>query len=704
VGTYKAEVFLASRFDEFKALRAALVLEIAKMKHLAPVDLNDGYARQRPPLAECLSRVRAAEFMILLLGDSYGPNAPGKTESFTHLEYLEAARDGSKTSVLAYRLRGLGAPNERAIPEAWLRELEERHTCCTLAGDAPAALASEIVKHLQLALFEHRFDNVSEGNDDLPDALVEGVFDDSETDALDAVEAGARGEDGGPGPETDDLDPSSMVQGPAATAALEQRNEAIRATELGEYGIAMQHLRRALELRPLDGLSSFLLARLYVAARRQDRLGEAVNLADRAARIASDEGAPFRASDAYILAARARTKMGDFAAAHGYVDRALEQRPDFAKAHLERARVFCREKKPAEAFDSVRSAFRRHNPSLYQALRDPQLSSIRGSLLDMLRKETSNWAQEVQRLLDVERQLRRLVGGEVPPGEAVAPGEKLQRLSRLGQESIARQRDVVSLLLASAERAHQDSLPETRDSAAARISGGIRRTERDLATALTGVDTATRALAEATKLPRLVDWTVAVPPAVAALLAYFVPWTGPAVMLLVAGLGLGLKNLWRSKQRLDVARARLASAETRLEQATNRRSLLENTLTEEKAELEVLRERGEQAQATARKALDIFERHSLSMPGRYQPYSNLRRARPGKLVRISTRTVDEFEKAYRRRIERDESRFWVEVAGTLDGFALYEVTAKSPAVIRLSRRNAYQPPPESARPPQIESM
>jgi tetratricopeptide (TPR) repeat protein len=703
VGTNKAEVFLASRFDEFKALRAELVREIARMKYLAPVDLNDGYARQRPPLSECLSRVRAAEFMILLLGDSYGPNAPGRTESFTHLEYAEAVRDGSNTCVLVYRLRGLGAANDRAIPEAWLRELEERHTCSPLAGEAPA-VASEIIKHLCVALFEHRFDQVSEGDDDLSGDLAEGVFDDSEADALDAVEAAARGEDGGPGSEAGELDPSAMVQGPAATAALEQRNEAIRATELREYGIAMQHLRRALELRPLDGLSSFLLARLYVAARRQDRLGEAVNLADRAARIAWDEQSPYRAAVAYILAARARTKMGDIAAAHDYVDRALELRPDFAKAHLERARVFCHEKKAGEAVDAVRAAFRYHNPSLYQALRDPHLSSIRGSLRDMLRKETSNWAQEVQRLLDVERQLRGLVGGEVPPGEAVAPGERLQRLSRLGQESIARQRDVVSLLLASAERAHQDSLPETRDSAAARISGGIRRTERDLATALTGVDTATRALAEAAKLPRLVDWTVAVPPAVAASLAYFVPWTGPAVMLVVAGLGLGLRSLWRSKQRLDVSRGRLASAETRLEQATNRRSLLENTLTEEKAELEVLRERGEQAQATARKALDIFERHSLSMPGRYQPYSNLRRAHPGKLVRISTRTVDEFEKAYRRRIERDESRFWVEVAGTLDGFALYEVTAKSSAVIRLSRRNAYQPPPESARPPQIESM
>jgi len=43
---------------------------------IPPIDLNDGNVSHRPPLAECLGYVRRVEFMILLLGDTYGSLAP----------------------------------------------------------------------------------------------------------------------------------------------------------------------------------------------------------------------------------------------------------------------------------------------------------------------------------------------------------------------------------------------------------------------------------------------------------------------------------------------------------------------------------------------------------------------------------------------------------------------------------------------------
>jgi hypothetical protein len=100
----KTAVFLASRFEEFQELRELIKRKITDWpgKQLSAVDLNDGNVSHRPPLAECLGYLRRAEFMILLLGDTYGGLAPKSDKSFTHLEYEEAVREGSNTRVLVF--------------------------------------------------------------------------------------------------------------------------------------------------------------------------------------------------------------------------------------------------------------------------------------------------------------------------------------------------------------------------------------------------------------------------------------------------------------------------------------------------------------------------------------------------------------------------------------------------------------------------
>ncbi|HET7539434.1 MAG TPA: DUF4062 domain-containing protein [Polyangiaceae bacterium] len=689
VATQKATVFIASRFDEFAELRKALVLELAATKPMAAVDLNDGYARHEPPLAECLARVRGADLMVLLLGESYGPNAPGKNKSFTHLEYDEAARDGSKTRLLVYRVGGGGREGERRTPDEWLRELQEKHTPKELLARDPGARASEITKHLFAALYDLRFGKVSDDDDEYESDLdeAEDAFDDDEIESLDAVDAEARGEAGDP---LEDLPAGSETRRPAAAAAIEQRLEAERATRLGEYGVAIQHLRKALDFRPLDGLANFWLARLYIVLNREDRLGEAVNLAERAARIARDEQRPYRASRSQLLAARALTAMKHFPDAHRAVDVALEQKPDFAKAYIERARVFCAEQKGASAVAAVREAFLHHSRSLPQALRDPHLEAIRPGLRDLLREQTAIWQRDVARLLAIESWLSTQL--DPPVAEPVAPPaahENLHKLRQLGQASVSRQRELVATLVSAAKRRYLDSLPETSGSTAAKLVADIARAEQQLGTLREREREAARTLEAARKLPFPVNAQVVASIVIAGATALQVPWTWAVYVVLGIGLLFTVQGSWHSWLRRKHASSTLAAASQRHSDLVRICADAEASLATRRAEHGELQSAGERARAKAQAAVEAFEQRALSMPSRYQPYPNLRRARPQKLVRVSAKSVEQFEQFYRRRIEKEAAPAWLGEAQPSDGFALYRVVSVSPTAIRLSRARVY---------------
>ncbi|HET9933807.1 MAG TPA: DUF4062 domain-containing protein [Polyangiaceae bacterium] len=689
MGTQKAVVFIASRFGEFSELRKALVLEIAATKPMTPVDLNDGYARHEPPLAECLARVRGADLMVLLVGDSYGPNAPGKSKSFTHLEYDEAARDGSKTRLLVYRFSSSGVrEGDRRVPDEWLRELEEKHTPKRLGVVTdPKARASEITKHLFAALYDLRFDEPSEDEDEADLDAAEDAFDDAEIDSLDAIDAEARGETGDPASE---LPAGSETRRPAAAASIEQRTEAERATRLGEYGVAIQHLRKALELRPLDGLANFLLARLYVVLNREDRLGEAVNLAERAARIAGDDQLPYRAARSHLLAARALTAMRHFPDAHRAVDAALEEAPDFAKAHIERARVFCAEEKASQAVAAVREGFRHHSRSLQDALRDPHLEEIRSSLRELLREQTAVWQRDVERLLELERWLAEQVDPSLPVAPAGIPANtNLQNLRRLGRASVARQRELVSTLVLAAKRQYLDSLPETRGSAAGKLVAEIKHGEQQALELRAREREAAQILEAAQKVP---SWFSA------QVIFSLIIITGSAVMVrsvwaACVSFGIGsvfaVQGLWNSWQRRKSAAVNREAARGQHSAAADLCEDSEARLASTKREFAELQSAGTRARDRAHAAVEAFELRALSMPSRYQPFSTLRRARPQKLVRASAKSVEQFEQSYRRRIEKDAAPSWLGEFDASDRFALYRVVSVSPNAIRLSRDRVY---------------
>lgn len=92
------QIFLASRFEEFKDLRLTIKREIDKQSKLFPlykldlIDLNDNRAESQSALDRSLNNLRESDICLFLIGDTYGENLAEYGKSYTHLEYIEAKK------------------------------------------------------------------------------------------------------------------------------------------------------------------------------------------------------------------------------------------------------------------------------------------------------------------------------------------------------------------------------------------------------------------------------------------------------------------------------------------------------------------------------------------------------------------------------------------------------------------------------------
>lgn len=710
------QVFVASRFSEFEELRKELCSTLGKHS-LAAIDLNDGLARSVPPLRQCLRRVRQSNYMILLLGDSYGPVAPGRDKSFTYLEYREAMRAGSKTSVFVFVIQP-GEPERTnvdqsqrpaQIPAAWWSEIFEKQTPRRLCRDSNVkAQVSEIINSLLGHIHARRLELGESGGDgDAEDAdtwseLPEDTFDDSEIEHLEATEAYAQGKVYSNALDAGSDDEAFVARNPAAVAALEQRNEAQQAIQLREYGIARRHLRRALELRPLDGLACFWLARLYVVSARTDLLEQAVNLAERAARIAEGAGLPYRTAASFLLAARASALLDEPISAHRYVDEALD-RAKFAHVYIERARVFCLEAKTDKALECAKEAFKLRNATLYLALRDPYLKPIRGGLEKELSRHKRVWRRDVEVLFSVERKLSVVAEQPMADQPELTPADGLAKLRRLGQASMSRQHALVSHVIEECSKLVNDALPDRKGSTGNDLAKLLGQMTERLNDAREHEAKAEQALARASVLPRLFDgklgMAVLASSVLVSLLANQTAWWAHFVAVLIglAVLPLAGQALWNRWKALLVAREALDAARAARDEVVADTARARAALTEIEARRTTLEQVADKATALAQKALWLFEEGSLSRPARYLPSTcvSLRRARQGKLIRISDDVVRDYEANHPKRVELDRD-FWVQPGVTATRYALYRVTAESPRSISLSRARAYRYKPGHA--------
>ncbi len=97
-------VFLSSRFEEFRELREKIIEEFKNMEQLGVkiINLDDNRADVRPPLSRSLENIKKSDYMIFILGETYGDIQMKYSKSYIHLEYEEATSKQTKTKVLAY--------------------------------------------------------------------------------------------------------------------------------------------------------------------------------------------------------------------------------------------------------------------------------------------------------------------------------------------------------------------------------------------------------------------------------------------------------------------------------------------------------------------------------------------------------------------------------------------------------------------------
>ena len=415
---YSTGVFLASRFEEFRQLRRAVkeTLERSTTPSFKVIDLNDGSVSYRPPIETCLSNVRRSEIMVLLLGDTYGAAAPHTDKSFTHLEYEEATKDGASTRVLVFCLGENYSYKDKSIRFSkeprlarWQEQLQINHTLGFLDPHAtPYELTAEITRNVMNALYELRFGTVSVdvnggGGDDLFEASdEESVVDDSEIADLDD-----RHGEGVTltGRDVADLSGVDAALYPAAVAAQEQRAEAQRALDIFEYGIAVIHLKRALEHQPLEMRSNFWLAQIYLAMGQKRHYLQAIELAERAGKLAEHDNMIHRAAAAYVIAARCARLADRSEEAKEFVRKALSIAPKYAKVHVEAARQCVAERERKAALDAIESAYRLYPRSLGEVQADPVFRVVGEEIEKLKQKYRAEWIRRVKKMLATENEM-----------------------------------------------------------------------------------------------------------------------------------------------------------------------------------------------------------------------------------------------------------------------------------------------------------
>lgn len=287
---------------------------------------------------------------------------------------------------------------------------------------------------------------------DIPSELFDAIEDES---LLDDAEVSALEERNAREPSLIDdrarfANTLAAITQPAAVAALEQREEAQRALDIGQYGVAIKHLKRALEYKPLELISNYWLAQLYVALGRKEKAAEAMEMAVRAARIAERDDLPYRASAAYVIAARAAQLAGHPDEALAFAKQSVEAAPRFARSHIELARQYALRRENKAALSAIRQAFALYPRSLREVFGNPVFRPMRKEIDSLVQQLKAKIARDVADLARVEGEIAGLAGKSAVT--IALEGKTIPQLIESGRQSARRQYEHVCALVADAER------------------------------------------------------------------------------------------------------------------------------------------------------------------------------------------------------------------------------------------------------------
>jgi tetratricopeptide (TPR) repeat protein len=363
------KVFVASRFraEGLEEIRQSVVDETnSRAGILQAVNLDDGRADDRGPVARSLDTVQDCDVLVLLLGNSYGESAAG---SITEMEF-DAATDAGLI-VLAYELPASDNRDPRAAEFiARVREQEPRTIGIVTgeAGDA-ARIVSDVFAAIQR----------TEPGDHFDDASSHGIYGGLLREAR-YLGFGAEATGSQSGGEQID------------SRIAEERKFAFRALRLGDPNAALDHFGRALQIFKLDWISAYCAAWLrWASSSRGDRsrAAEHAEAAIRSARelaMGDQEGARRHVASLLVRAQLAR-QAGDLQLAVDRLDRALAIQ-SFSKSVLsERLRVAAAQGDIQRACELGVDLFRRYPWHALDILPSTDLRPVHGEVEQAIRTE-----------------------------------------------------------------------------------------------------------------------------------------------------------------------------------------------------------------------------------------------------------------------------------------------------------------------------
>lgn len=458
----KYEIFLASRFEEFSALRSRLREKInnCRIINLHAIDLNDGLAGGRPPLAKCLAHVEKSEILVLLVGDSYGGLPAGQKFSYTHLEYKAASKKSSKTIVLPFFIGESSRCKEGVFSsdvnlKEWQQEILNNHTPAFYGGNEDVEILSQkIIENVLIAANQMKQETTGVSDKDLLGILEENLEADGDLlDVASITDDGAienldarldREEEDELTGERGFYDLLAVLKKPAEAAANEQRQEAILALKLNDRLTAIKHLRKALEIRPLDLNSNHMLARQLMVLRNKTAYEEAKDLSLRAARLAENENRLNRAASSYILAARSAANLGNREESSHYARKAHNVAPWLAATNVELACQLLSQKEFEKARNELKVAFQKYPQSLHVLASEPVFLEHKEEISKFKKGLKSELVKSVEKCLEIEEELYKIYDNNKPPSEEVHATKvdlkkySILRLASEGKKTIQR--------------------------------------------------------------------------------------------------------------------------------------------------------------------------------------------------------------------------------------------------------------------------
>lgn len=428
MGINKNEIFLASRFEEFKDLRRLLREQINNHEFMTAVDLNNNQASHRSPLSESLFYVRKSEIMVLLVGETYGTIPDDEKYSYTHLEYKEAVKETSNTRVLVFCIGQSYTSNEINYSDDdnmrnWQKELEKNHRLKKFSGLEKLEYISE---QIFIDILSSLYDlNKTRFSDDTIKATEENItiygidneedfLQNQEVDFLDSKNSEILGIEL---INEDELrvEGFELLKIPNKLAAIEQKKEAYYAIEINDYATAIKHLKNALALKPLDFESNYWLAKLYITTAKKSLFYNIEEFLLRAARIAEKRNNHFKASHCYQLIVQASVFSDREEEGMKYLALAQELTPNFSKLFYEKTKFMLHFGHFDKAEQALIETLNIKMESVELIENDPFFNRYTDFIAEVLQKEKETLFRTCYAILSKTNQARQLFSMKTIP-------------------------------------------------------------------------------------------------------------------------------------------------------------------------------------------------------------------------------------------------------------------------------------------------